>query len=103
PWGAKSTDALKAMIAGKAVKIRNRDTDHYGRVLGNVYVGELNVGTEMVRTGNAWVYTRYNTDPSLDAIQSSAQKSNTGLWSLHENERTPPWEWRRAKKNKKKK
>ncbi len=74
------------------------DVDAYERPVVRVSVGRESVNAAMVRIGGAWVFTRYNRDPSLPAVEAEARASRRGLWSLPEGERVPPWEWRAAKR-----
>jgi len=73
-----------------------QDTDRYGRTVGRVYVGNVDVNAEMVKQGAAWVYRKYAKDQSLYALENEAKAAKRGLWGLPEAARTPPWEWRQA-------
>ena len=75
-----------------------QDTDRYGRTVGRVFAGALDVNAEMVRRGAAWVYRRHSDDPVLLRLEQAARAERTGLWGLPEAERTPPWEWRAAER-----
>src|SRR6266849_727951 len=59
PWGERAREALKALVDGKEVTLETdvTVTDQYGRLLGYVYVGKLFVNAEMVRQGQAVIYT----------------------------------------------
>ena len=39
-----------------------QDTDRYGRTVGRVYVGAMDVNAEMVKRGAAWVYRQFLKD-----------------------------------------
>lgn len=94
PWGNKAKQALSEFTSQKMVTVSPVTTDRYGRTIAHIYVGDLNVNKEMVRTGNAWVYRKYLKDNSLLAIEAEAMEAKRGLWALAEAERVPPWEWR---------
>jgi hypothetical protein len=64
--------------------------------VGRAYTDALNVNAEMVRQGAAWVYRKYNRDPSLLLLEREARSARRGLWALPETERIPPWELRAA-------
>ncbi len=49
---------------------------------------------EMVRTGMAWAFTKYLTDPQIKAIEDEARAERRGLWA--DREPVAPWEWRKA-------
>ncbi len=96
PFGRWSGEQLKALIAAQPVTVTYDQTDRYGRVLGRVVASD---GTEanryMVQQGAAWVYSHYNTDNALPAMQRVAQEQKRGLWA--DGNPVPPWEWRHNK------
>ncbi|MBL6081928.1 thermonuclease family protein [Belnapia sp. T18] len=98
PYGTRAQHILSGLVFGKDVRVVVQDTDRYGRTVGRVYAGPLDVNAEMVRQGAAWVYRQYSRDPELLRIETEAKAGRRGLWSLPEAERTPPWEWRAAKR-----
>jgi hypothetical protein len=52
----------------------------------------------MIREGHAWVYRKYLDGRTLLDDESHARANGLGLWSLHEAQRVPPWDWRRGKR-----
>lgn len=98
PYGDKSKQALSDLIFQKEVKVDSDSKDRYGRTLGRVYVGTVDVNLYMVENGYAWAYTRYVTDPAMPAAEMQARKERIGLWSLQEDQITPPWMWRKGTK-----
>ncbi|HBO12234.1 MAG TPA: hypothetical protein DD491_05550 [Halieaceae bacterium] len=95
PWGRKAREAAAALVAGRQVRVETSGKDRYERYIGTIYVDGLNVNTQLVRDGHCWVYTRYNQDPALPALQAEAKAAERGLWSLPPAERLEPWLWRR--------
>ena len=95
PYGRKSQETLSSLVWEKDIAVRVVDVDRYGRTVGRIFVGDTDVSAEMVRTGAAWVYRRYATDPDLFTIEDEARLAQRGVWGLSETERVPPWEWRR--------
>ncbi len=95
PYSNESRAALRAMIDGKYVRVEVQNIDRYGRVVGRVYVDDLDVSAEMVESGNAWAYRRYLSDRRLLELEQTAQRERRGLWSTTEARATPPWEWRK--------
>ncbi|MDQ1079680.1 endonuclease YncB(thermonuclease family) [Pseudoroseomonas cervicalis] len=95
PWGTRARQALAAMAFRRDARVDVVDLDRYGRTVGRVWIGPLDVSAELVRQGHAWVYRRYSRDPALLALEVEARKGRRGLWRLPEIERVPPWEWRR--------
>lgn len=98
PYANRSRQALAKLVFGKQVQVTVVDTDRYGRTVGRVAVGELDVASELVSAGAAWVYRRYATDESLYFLEEIAREQGKGLWGLPESGRIPPWEWRAQKR-----
>lgn len=98
PWGNRARQALSEMAFGRSARIEVLDTDRYGRTVGRVWVGGLDVNREMVRQGHAWVYRQYLRDRTLLAVEREARDARRGLWGLPEAERIPPWAWRRQRR-----
>ena len=70
---------------------RYRKGDKPGRIVGTVYVGEVNVNRELVVAGLAWRY-KYAHRQDLDALQEKARAEKCGLWS--DPHATDPWRFR---------
>ncbi|MFC7738988.1 thermonuclease family protein [Roseomonas sp. GCM10028921] len=99
PYGTRARQALSDLVFGKEVRVTVQDTDRYGRTVGRVYAGPVDVNAEMVRQGAAWVYHQYSRDAELLRLEAEAKGARRGLWALPEAQRTPPWEWRAAARN----
>lgn len=95
PYGSKAKDVLSDLVFNKEVKAEVQDVDRYGRYVARIYVGDIDVGREMVRQGAAWVYRQYLREKSLLEVEAEAKVAKRGLWSLPEAQNIPPWEWRR--------
>ncbi len=95
-FGQKSRQALADIVFRKDVVVLDSGTDRYGRQIGRVMVGKVEANVEQVRDGFAWVYTQYNKDQQLPALEASARERKIGLW--HDDAPTPPWLFRRAQK-----
>lgn len=94
PYGQHAKQPLATLAFGNDADVTVTDHDRYGRTVGRVYVGRVDVNAEMVRSGAAWVYRRYSRDPALLELEGDAQRARRGLWALPEAEQVPPWEWR---------
>lgn len=94
-WGQNAKRVLSNLIYSRSIVVQSAGEDRYGRVLGTVYIGEVNINKEMVETGNAWAYTQYVRDQSYFTLQMNAKSRKAGLWSLPEEQIIAPWEWRR--------
>lgn len=93
-FGETSKRSLATMVAGKQIKIVSVAVDQYGRIVGNISVGGLDVNAEQVRLGMAWEYSRFHNNADLLALQKEAQSVPRGLWAM--SDPMPPWEWRKA-------
>ena len=56
PYGERAKQALSGLAFGKQARVVVQDTDRYGRTVGQVYVGGVDVNAEMIRQGAAWAY-----------------------------------------------
>ena len=74
------------------MRVVERGRDGYGRVLGRVFVGAVDVNAEQVRGGYAWVFRRFAKDPELLALEAEAKAAQRGLW--RDLKPVPPWLWR---------
>ncbi len=99
PFYQKSRQMLAEMAFRKNAVVTVVDTDRYGRLVGRVVVGDLDVNAAMIRLGGAWVYRKYLREPALLDVEQVARTARLGLWSLPEAERVPPWEWRRNRRD----
>jgi endonuclease YncB( thermonuclease family) len=99
PWGKESTAALTDLVMGKEVDIEPFSQDRYERMIGIVFLGDLNVNLELVKRGHAWAYRQYmrKEDSALCINEAAARTAKKGLWALPVDQRIPPWEWRRKK------
>lgn len=96
PHGAEATAFLQEMLAGAELRLDGNKRDRYGRRLALVYADGVQVNRELVRSGNAWVYDRYNEDPMLIPVEVEARKAKVGLWATPDP--IAPWEWRKMKR-----
>ena len=97
PYGAQAEQLLTTWVAGKAVRVRDEGPDKYGRTLGRVYLGEIDINAALVAYGSAWVYRQYSQDAPLITLEEQARAARRGLWALPADQQIPPWEFRHAK------
>jgi hypothetical protein len=63
-WGEEARRALEALVLGKIVVLRIAGRDTYGRTLGQVQAGDVDVARRMVEEGHAWsLRTRWDRGP----------------------------------------
>ncbi|KAF0236684.1 MAG: hypothetical protein FD181_2588 [Prolixibacteraceae bacterium] len=92
-FGTKAKQATSELCFGKQVKIIKSGEDKYGRTLGYVLVGDVNVNEELLRLGMDWHYKQYNKDEELAKIEMQARTKKVGLWS--QPNPVAPWDFRR--------
>lgn len=100
-FGSKSRQFLKDLCHTKEVTVHDMGTDQYGRTLGIAFIGDLNINEEMVRNGLAWHYDYFADDPRLAALEKEARKKKLNIWSMKNP--VSPYEYRKSKRNNKKK
>jgi endonuclease YncB( thermonuclease family) len=86
PYSQKAKKFLASMVMNKNLEIKGFGLGPYNRVLGVVYVGDLNINLEMVKAGLAEVY-RGKQPRGFDLTpyrlaEKEAKKSGIGMWSL---------------------
>ncbi|PTT38836.1 micrococcal nuclease [Acidovorax sp. HMWF018] len=92
-FGTRSREALAALVFRKTVLVGEEGRDRYGRVIGTIHLGNLNVNEKMVREGMAWVYRKYSKDKMLYELEDQAKVHRLGLWVDPSPE--APWAYRR--------
>jgi endonuclease YncB( thermonuclease family) len=82
---------------GKEVKLIGNVRDRYGRTVAQVVLTDgTNVNYQLVKNGYAWQYKAYSKSAELASLEEQARQNHLGLWQ--EANPTPPWEYRREKK-----
>jgi micrococcal nuclease len=71
--------------------------DRYGRSVGIIFNGEININLQQVLTGNAQVYPQYLSTcaqyaEALLNAEAQAKQNLLGIWGNPAH--CPPWEWR---------
>ncbi|MBT9548597.1 MAG: thermonuclease family protein [Candidatus Sericytochromatia bacterium] len=96
PFGEKAKQFTSILVFSKLVAIAVADKDRYGRLVGNVTIGQKNLSEELVKAGFAWHYTQYSKSQILAKMESEARAAKRGLWA--DPKPVPPWEFRKAKR-----
>jgi micrococcal nuclease len=92
-YGARSKESLSNLCFGKDAVINPHGTDRYERIIAEVQCDGVNANAAQVQLGMAWVYTKYNSDPSLLDLEKMARISRRGLWA--EDDPVAPWQFRK--------
>ena len=89
PFGQKSKESLSHLAFQKQVQVRSSKKDRYGRTVGQVFVGNVDVCLEQVKLGMAWHYKTYQREQTpedrvrYDRAESLAREQRVGLWQDH--------------------
>lgn len=100
-WGDKATKYLVGLIQNKKFDVEIKDIDRYGRYVAKIILGtgpNSDLGLEMVKSGNAVVYYRYNKESAYAAAEQLAKRKKIGIWSTPGAQQNPE-KWRKLNKN----
>lgn len=85
-YGQKSKESLSKLVYKKTVQVHWSKKDRFGRTVGQVMIGEIDVCLEQVRRGMAWHYKDYQDEQSIEdrvlyaRAEIQARERRTGLW-----------------------
>ncbi len=97
--GPESQQWLEKRLLKRRVKLVIRDMDFYGRYVAQIFVGDMDIGLELLRAGWAWAYWPYlkKADGEIvtaySAAASDARTNRRGMWKRRD--LIKPWNWRR--------
>ena len=100
PFGTAAKTALSKLVGSQRVRVETSKKDKYGREIGRVFAGDVDVNLSLLEQGVAWHYTEYDHSPAFRDAAGKAKKSKLGLWS--DAGAIPPWEWRKMPKEERK-
>ena len=95
-YGDVATLHLQWLISGKAVGLKLKQRDMYGRWIATAYQDGADIGAEMLKEGLAWHYKEHDGNPCYAQLEAEAKLAGLGLWC--DDRAVPPWEWRRMSK-----
>ena len=94
-FGRKAGAELARLVKDRNVRVEVLDKDKFGRMVGRVYLGDMDVNREMVRLGCAWHYRAFAPDDrELAAAEAEARREKRCIWSRPNP--TPPWLFRKS-------
>ncbi len=85
-YGQKSKESLSKLVYKKTVQVHWSKKDRFGRTVGQVMIGDIDVCLEQVRRGMAWHYKDYQDEQSIedralyDRAETQARERRSGLW-----------------------
>ncbi len=98
-YGLASRKHLASIVAGKQITVEYQKRDRYGRILGKVWINDVDACLEQIKAGFAWHYKKYQHEQSLEDqrlyadAETRARDERLGLW--RDKKPMPPWEHRR--------
>lgn len=92
-YGKESSEALKKMLFDTDVRVSWTKKDNFERPLAQVYKGVTHINAEMIKSGNAWHFKRYNQSQALADLEVEAKTAKRGLWQAAEPK--APWDYRK--------
>ncbi|MEO1205227.1 MAG: thermonuclease family protein [Pseudomonadota bacterium] len=95
PCGRAATRTLTRLIAGRNVQCTTLKTDRYDRAIALCKAGVTDINEMMIRTGNAWAFTKYST--RYQRLESQIRTTRIGIWQT--TGAVPPWVFRRGRWN----
>ena len=95
-FGKESLEALTKMLKDQKVKLTWKSKDTYDRLLAQVYLEDKHINIEMLRSGMAWHFKRYNKSEELAKIELEAKQAKKGLWAKESP--VAPWDYRKENK-----
>lgn len=94
-FGEVARQALATMAYRQKIEVIDKGGDQYGRRIGVLMLNGRDLNAVMIGQGLAWVYGRYNSDPTLPALEQKARAARIGLWA--DQNPIPPWQFRHAR------
>jgi micrococcal nuclease len=97
-FGTQARKLTGDLVFQQIVTVIIRDTDRYGRVVGEVLLPDgRSLNQELVKAGMAWWYRQYApNDTTLAQLEADARTAKRGLWA--DAHPVPPWEWRKGQR-----
>ena len=92
-FGQVSKQKLSDLIFGKEVIVQQMNIDRYKRIIGIVHIRNLCVNEEMLKSGLACHFKKYDKNPEWAVMEDDAKMSKKGLWV--QDEPVNPWDYRK--------
>lgn len=94
PFYKNAKRQLSDLIFGQYVTVKVEQKDRYKReVVWVINEKEQDVQAEMLKTGMAWHFKRYNQDSYYSKLEENAHQNRIGLWQ--DENPIAPWLWRK--------
>lgn len=93
PGDVDARRALYELTRGRTLMVHPEGVDVYGRIVGRVSTGEVDVSAALVYMGLAWALRGGDREKDFRRLERMARKDRRGIWG--QRHLVPPWEWRR--------
>jgi endonuclease YncB( thermonuclease family) len=100
-FGNRSRQSLAQLVFRRSVTVDYEKSDRYGRIVGVVFVGDVDTNLEQIKRGMAWHYKVFEREQSAtDRIayadaEADARSDGRGLWA--DADPVTPWDFRRSR------
>jgi endonuclease YncB( thermonuclease family) len=97
-YSERAKQHLAALAYDKNVTVEWHGIDRYGRLIGKVSAGGVDVGLDQIRKGYAWHYKQFILEQAVPdrgvyaKAETAARAARKGLWQ--EANPVPPWAFR---------
>jgi len=78
-FGNASRKFLSGLVANREVRVTYTRRDRYGRIVGIVFRDGCDINLEMLKTGLAWYYKRYDSTPAYAQASRSPRRETRPL------------------------
>lgn len=92
--GRAATQTMEELTRNQHIHCQHKDTDRYGRVVAQCFVGKEDIGRALVIKGWAFDYSHYSGGAYKDA-ENGAHEAQRGAWGGYFEW---PWDYRHQKK-----
>ncbi len=75
-YGQKSKDSLSDLVFGQQVDVEWSKRDRYGRTVGKLMLGGVDINLEQIKRGMAWHYKNYQNEQSQEDRDDYAQSES---------------------------
>jgi endonuclease YncB( thermonuclease family) len=96
PFGQKAKETLTTWVGNQPVRVEVKSKDKYGRMIGVVYLENVNINRTLVQKGLAFAYEPFLKDEEILKIQAKAQAEHVGIWSIPDGQIVKPWDYRKS-------
>ncbi|MCS3662033.1 endonuclease YncB(thermonuclease family) [Salinibacter ruber] len=95
PYGPAATNVARRIVGGEMVTVEVMDEGPYGRIIGRVQKGDVDLAASLALSGYAWHSRRYPTSRQIREAEQKARQEARGLWA--QDNPVPPWQHRKGR------